>query len=298
MNKKVSVVIITYNRSVEVLRKAIESVLSQTYKEWELIIVNDAPENRRLAGDIQKYIKGLNDNRISYLSYEHNSGSNYARNYGLAHAIGEYIAFLDDDDEWLPKKLEYQVCEMDKNDKIGLVSCGFYIHKNGQLVRIKKADEQKNSRIQSLLLENYVGGTSFPLLRKSALDDVGVFDVEMKSCQEYELWIRIREKYDFATVNELLGVYNDFGDSIYKGNNNRYYTGMLQLIAKHQARYLEFPYVYNKIMNGFALYFLRHGNFELYRKCKKDAIKVRFCSPYNFTIIQILLKAKEYIRNF
>ena len=296
MNKKVTVVIITYNRSIDVLKKAVQSVLTQTYKEFELFIVNDAPENINLADEIKQYIAELGDTRVTYLSYEKNGGSNYARNYGYVHATGEYIAFLDDDDEWLPKKLEYQVKEMDKNDRIGLVSCGFYMYKNEKLLGTKEIDNKKNLDIKSLLLENYVGGTSFPLLRKSALDDVGAFDIKMKSCQEYELWIRIRKKYDFATINLPLGIYNDIGDSIYKGNNTRYYEGILRLLTKHQELYSRFPNIHNEVINDMELYFLRYRNYKLYRRCKKEAIKIKFNSPYNFTIVQILIRIKKYLR--
>ena len=103
--EKVSVVIITYNRPLDVLFRAINSALNQDYNSIEVLVVNDAPENYELAHSIQERIDKIDDDRITYLSYDRNHGSNYARNYGLKHSTGAYIGFLDDDDEWYSYKM-------------------------------------------------------------------------------------------------------------------------------------------------------------------------------------------------
>ena len=124
---EISVVIITYKRPLEVLERAIKSVLNQSFKNIELLVVNDAPEEKELSIEIAKMIGCLNDSRVRYLTYDKNRGSNYARNFGLKNSVGRYIAYLDDDDEWLPIKLEKQFETIVKNPDIALVACGFNI---------------------------------------------------------------------------------------------------------------------------------------------------------------------------
>ena len=102
---KVSCIVTTYERPIEILKKAIMSIVKQTYYNFEILIVNDSPKNIELSNKIKYLVKQIKDEyciEITYLSYEKNMGANYARNYGIKFSSGEYIAFLDDDDEWLP----------------------------------------------------------------------------------------------------------------------------------------------------------------------------------------------------
>ena len=104
----VSVVIPTFNRPA-MLARAIESVLNQTYSNLEIIVVDDASE-----GDIEAVVKSFDDERIKLIRHEHNQGGSAARNTGIWHSRGRYIAFLDDDDEWLSQKTERQLKDLRK----------------------------------------------------------------------------------------------------------------------------------------------------------------------------------------
>lgn len=112
-----------------------------------------------------------------------NMGANYARNYGIKFSSGEYIAFLDDDDEWLPEKLEIQVPLMD--DNVAIVYSNFLICDNGKYHKNNLIEVTNKNKIEKILETNFIGSTSFPLLNKKLLLDVGGFDDQLKSCQEY-----------------------------------------------------------------------------------------------------------------
>jgi glycosyltransferase involved in cell wall biosynthesis len=251
----------------------------------EILIVNDSPENIELAAEIQERIKELHDERVSYLSYEKNQGSNYARNFGLTHSTGLLVAFLDDDDEWYENKISSQVREMENNPKLGLVSCFFDLSNGEKIIGQKKSLSEYDDSIEWLLRYNYIGGTSFPLLRKSFLVQAGGFDEEMKACQEYELWIRLREISEFSTITDSLGVYYDSTDSSYKSNPNKYYIGDKRILSKHETLFMHHKKAYNAHLNEMALQWFLRGKLNWYCEYKLKAIKIKPFTICNFTLI-------------
>ena len=286
---KITVVIITYKRPLEILMRAVKSVIYQTYTDWKLYVVNDAPDEITLGADIKEALESFSDERISYLTYERNRGSNYARNYGLKYSSSEFIAFLDDDDEWLPYKLEKQLNVIEKENSVALVSCGFFLNTNGKVSGEKRTFPDKDKSLRSLLVGNYIGGTSFPLLRRSAVIEVGGFDEEMQSCQEYDLWLRLRFKYQFRTVNEPLGIYYISADSIYKKSHKRFYQGDKRILEKYQDKFSMDKKAYNIHLNDMAYNFLISKDYSYYREYKLLALKTRVLSLANFTMLYKLL---------
>ena len=136
----ISCVITTYKREPEVLKKAVDSILSQSYKDIEIIVVNDAPEDSELSNRLYKMLSEY-DFPINYIVHESNKGACEARNTGIKNSNGEYIAFLDDDDEWEKEKLEKQLKKI-LSDHSALVYCDYYyIDKNGKM-NIRKSDKQ------------------------------------------------------------------------------------------------------------------------------------------------------------
>ena len=117
MNELVSVVIPTHNRA-DLLPRAIDSVLNQTYSNFEIIVVSDGSTD-----NTEEVVKSYSDkdSRIRFIGYSPARGGNIARNTGIEAAKGEYVAFLDDDDEWMPEKLKKQIKVMESNPDIGLV---------------------------------------------------------------------------------------------------------------------------------------------------------------------------------
>lgn len=291
--EKVSVVIITYNRPLNILFRAINSVLNQDYKNIEVFVVNDAPENSELAHSIQRRIDEIDDDRITYLSYDRNHGSNYARNYGLKHSNGAYIGFLDDDDEWYREKIREQVAVIESDPSIGLVSCGFDIIRNSKIVAHKTTYPNYDQSIDNLLRFNYIGGSSFPLLRREIVEKVGGFDESMKACQEYELWIRLRKETDFRTIEKPLGAYYDSGDSTYKGNPGKYYLGDKRILTKHEMLFEKHPKAFNSHLNGMALQWLFRKRLKWFVEYKIKAIRVR---PLSFSNLTIMSKIFNKVR--
>ena len=123
----ISVIITTYKRTPDIVLRAVSSVVAQTFGDWELIIVDDSPETWEIRPQIRLAVEKIanEDLRIKYIPHDKNSGACAARNTGIMHAKGEYIAFLDDDDEWVPEKLEKQLDILQKSgDNVALVYCG------------------------------------------------------------------------------------------------------------------------------------------------------------------------------
>jgi len=217
------------------LPRAINSVLKQTFNDFELIIVDDGSTDNT-DQIVNEYIK--KDDRVKYIKHEINKGGNKARNTGIDNSCGEYIAFLDSDDEWLPTKLEKQsnVFHNSKIKNIGLVYCGSYaINKKN----IKKINPSKKGYLLNNLLKTnvIVGGGSSELIKKRCFENCGKFDenkiLRHGGSQEYEMWIRIAEKYNFDFTPDNLIKYYIHNNSI---------TGKSKFIEKKKAR----EYIFNK----------------------------------------------------
>mgnify|MGYP004547058059 CR=1 FL=1 len=289
----ISVVIITYKRPLNILARAVQSVLKQSYKNLELIIVNDAPDEKKLAKEINEYLQKLNDSRIKYILHKKNAGANVARNTGLSQAKGKYIAYLDDDDEWLPQKLSIQKKEFDKNENLGLVYAGFYIrNSNGEDIE-KNVIIPNNGYLRALVEDNYIGSTSFPLLLTDAVKNVGGFDIHQKSCQEYELWIRIAQKYDIVGINDIVGIYYVSADSTFKGNYNSYLEGDRAILKKYEKLFKKYPIEYSNHFLRMFSYMLREKQIKKALYYKKSAIKVCWYNLNNISIIYCIRRIIE-----
>jgi glycosyltransferase involved in cell wall biosynthesis len=194
-NPKVSIVIPTYNRA-NFLPRAIKSALSQTYRNIEIIIVDDNSKDKT-----EEIVKYYNDPRIRYIVHKCNLGPSAARNTGIKNSKGKYIAFLDSDDEWFLEKISCQMNIFQKKDsKCGIVCTGGYIIKdNKKTVRVKSISLSPNSFYRKILLENTVG-TSTVLVKKECFEKVGLFDESLKNCEDWDMWIRIAKYYKFIFI--------------------------------------------------------------------------------------------------
>lgn len=201
----VSVIIPTYRRS-DMLDRAIKSVLNQTYKKIELLLVNDnIPDDEYSRSLIQQVKQYEQDERFRLVSQEKHINGAVARNVGIKQAKGEYIAFLDDDDWWELNKLEEQVKELSKLDESwGGVSCKFTQYdENGKIIgkSVKYSDGYIYKDILYLLSDVATGTL---LLRHSALDMTRYFDEKLLRHQDLQLLVDFTSQYKLKEVDEYL----------------------------------------------------------------------------------------------
>ena len=185
----ISVITPTYNRA-EYLGKAIDSVLGQTYQDLELIIVDDNKPDSEARKATEAVISKYDDLRIRYIQNSKNMGGAATRNVGIFEAKGEYIAFLDDDDMYLPDRLEVQYKQMVENGwEVSVMDGATYNYVTGEKVAERhqklRNGMTKNELIRSHLLY-HISGTNTFMFKTSFLKDIGGF-VDVPSCQEYML---------------------------------------------------------------------------------------------------------------
>ncbi|MDD5454425.1 MAG: glycosyltransferase [Candidatus Ratteibacteria bacterium] len=197
----ISVIIPAYNRA-KFLEEAVKSVLAQTYKNWELIIVDDGSTD-----DTSEVVKKFLDERIIYL-HQDNKGASAARNKGILKAKGEYIAFLDSDDMWLPQKLQKQLEVFNKSRfKPGVVYTGIqYMDYKGNLKKQRKLPAYRGNIFKKLLRKNIAGIGSTMLVKKECFEKCGSFDENLPSRMDLDMILRISEHFTVDYVPEILAL--------------------------------------------------------------------------------------------
>jgi len=195
----VSVVIPTYNRAW-CIGRAISSVLYQEFEEYEVIVVDDG------STDNTKEILSLFGNRIRVISHPENKGVSCARNTGIKSSRYRYIAFLDSDDYWLPKKLLAQMEFFEKNpDALICQTQEIWIRK-GKRVNPKKKHLKPSGDIFIPSLRLCLVSPSAVMLKKSLFDEVGLFDEQLPVCEDYDMWLRISCRYPVYLLDKELVV--------------------------------------------------------------------------------------------
>lgn len=196
----VSVVIPTFNRDKYVI-ESLESVFNQTYTSTEIIVVDDG------STDTTEEILRPYFSRIRYIKKE-NNGNAAARNTGLDYAKGEYVAFLDSDDIWLPEKLLKQIEFLENNPRCAFVYCGAYlIDENGREVGMRLLQKNEEPSFETLYEKNRIISLSFVVVRKMSLDQVGWFDEDLRQSPDYDLYLRLSRLFEYNCINELLCKY-------------------------------------------------------------------------------------------
>ena len=193
---KISVVIPTYNR-IALVERAIDSVLRQSIKPFDIIVVDDGSDDGT-SEMIQKKYRSIN------LVQQQNSGVSAARNNGIKHAKGDWIALLDSDDEWTEKKLENQANRLIKNPDYHFCHTNEIWIRNGVRVNQKKRHQKYGGYIFDKCLDICRISPSSTLFKKNILEHVGWFDTQLPVCEDYDLWLRITADYKILFVDEPL----------------------------------------------------------------------------------------------
>ena len=184
---KISVIIPTFNRK-KILGRAIQSVINQSLKPFEVIIIDDGSND----GTKDWVKESFQD--IRYI-YQNNQGVSSARNKGIKYACGDWIAFLDSDDEWLPNKLYEQVKVISSNPEIKFFHTNEIWIRNGVRVNQMKKHKKYGGYIFDKCLDICRVSPSSVLIKKEIFDDIGTFDESLRVCEDYDLWLRITSKY-------------------------------------------------------------------------------------------------------
>lgn len=209
----VSVIMPTYNHA-KFIGEAIESVLNQTYKNIELIIIDNYSED-----NTEKIIRSFNDHRIRYMKFRNNRVIAASRNFGMKMAQGKYVAFLDSDDLWLLEKIEKQVYILEKYTEVALVYTNIEIFSESSHFTLFRWGYSGNI-FNQLIIKNFIPCLTV-MIRKDILENIGSFDesYDLRYAEDYELWMRIAYTYKVYCIPKVLARYRVHPESTLSGNN-------------------------------------------------------------------------------
>jgi glycosyltransferase involved in cell wall biosynthesis len=207
---KVSVIIPAYN-AMTYLPETVGSVLRQSFTDFEVLIIDDGSSDT-----IQQWASQVQDLRVRLISQE-NQGASAARNTGIAHAQGEYLAFLDADDLWEASKLEKQVLCLENYPAAGLVyTWTALIDPTGKPTGRVFASKAEGDVWNQLIEHNIIESGSSPMIRRDCFETVGLFDCNLLAVEDWEMWVRIASRYPFAVIQEPLTYYRQLSTSLSK----------------------------------------------------------------------------------
>lgn len=223
----ISVIIPVYNGE-KTIRETIESVLNQTFTDFELIIINDGSQDSTLA-----IVESIIDPRLKVYSYK-NAGLPQSRNRGIEKALGEYISFLDADDLWTPDKLESQWQALQDHPQASVAySWTEWIDESGQPLGQGRYITANGDVYEKLLLNDFIGSGSNPLIQRQALLKVGNFDDtgSIYGVEDWDMWLRLAAHYQFVNVPERQILYRKSNVSM-SANVARMEKSSLKVIEK------------------------------------------------------------------
>ena len=280
-NCLVSVIIPVYNREHLILN-SIESVLSQSYQNIELIIIDDASTD-----GTEFAVRGVDDGRVKYYKQNNNKGPSAARNLGVQKANGELIAFLDSDDEWYLNKIEKQVnifAELD--DDFAAVFCNY------ETIDFKTKEKLGERIIKVDVCENFRSGSQFEtpspctmLIKTEAYKNVNGYDERLKANEDTELAIKLCKRYKLYLQDDTLVRVTRNHESL-MGNSENYAQARELIIEKHKdflSKNITF-----RLANKTADYYLLINKMANAKRLLRKAIKIK---PYMWKTIFTLLLA-------
>lgn len=243
---RVSVIIPTFHRPAP-LARALDSVLAQTWTDFNVFVVDDGPDDAA-----ESVVRRVDDPRLHYLRHEASRGAGAARNTGLRQATGEFVAFLDDDDTWLPPRLERQLDRFaGRDERLAVVWCSSVKVSDisGRVISENRAGPLLEGHVDFLRSTRF--GTSVPLIRRSALVAVGGFDERLPGAQDRDLWIRLALRFGFDFVPDVLVQHHIHGDQI-TADLGKKVLAREMLLEKHRRAFEAHP-------DAMARYLLRLG---------------------------------------
>lgn len=320
----VSIIIPTYNRGY-IISRSIDSVLKQSYKNWECIVIDDF-SNDNTEDITEEYIK--KDKRIKYLRNTHKKGPSGARNCGIEVSKGEYVAFLDSDDEWMPFHLMDSVNALEEF-KVGFCTSMWYIGSNNKLLDFQESGQMEkinegiklkspfrrgdiylfrnNKDIYHLFLSNdflYLSffWTSIMVIKKSVFEFIGLFNEDLFIYEDIDLFHRLFLNFDFVFINQYSAIWHEGMDNLYrfKGNSDfndnlfgldPYFLDKEEFLLKNSISGAGFIIKRIKKLNGNfnnEISFLKSVIFDNYSKLEKiERIRKNYVKKYYYFFSKI-----------
>lgn len=289
MKELITVIIPTYNR-IDTLERAINSVKNQTYKNIEIIVVDDNAKKEDIRNKVREIIKKYKD--VKLIENKKNLGGGLTRNVGIEHASGKYIAFLDDDDEFYPDKIEkqYKLCKEKENQNVGLIYCyADYVSSNSKITR--KVDYEGNPLKEHLIL--CIAATSWWFCPKDVLKKVGGFD-DVSSHQDAMLLFKIlKAGYNIFRVPEvLLNYYVPDGKGITKVNeewllvDKKYmnmYFEIKEIFSFKEQKEIEYSFYKRMVSYNYRL--------KMKKELRKNVKNMINLFPFKYESFKAIIKA-------
>jgi len=292
----VSVIVPTYNRP-ERLRQTLASIMAQTFQDFEIVVVNDG------GADIASVVDGVNDGRIVSAKHGRNRGLAASRNTGLRLAKGTYIAYLDDDDRYLPDHLETLVSVLQQGEYKAAYTDAWRVHErmqDGRLVEVgRDVPYSHDFNPANLLVSNY-----FPVLcimhERSCLDEVGLFDESLFAHEDWDLWIRMATKFAFTHIRKTTAqfTWRDDGSSMTSATRETYwrtteiiyrkyrpYVEGIPALGEMQRRRLEDLRAQQAQGFDCSIVIPVHNNVVLTRQCLEALAKVTSGPTYEVIVV-------------
>ncbi|HHP7231497.1 MAG TPA: glycosyltransferase family 2 protein [Xenococcaceae cyanobacterium] len=287
---KISIIIPAYNAAKTIL-ETIESVQQQTFKDWELIVINDGSTDETLSvlktisdregcsrlesisnHGVDEVIAGsvvsrqsTDDPRLQVYSYP-NGGVCVARNRGIALAKGEYLAFLDADDLWLKDKLELQLKALEQNPQAGVAyswTCFMDEQPDGYVYHSCPTYNFTGNVYPQLLEADFIHSGSNVLVRRQAIEAVGSFDPSCAGCEDWDMWVRLAAKWHFVVVPQQQVIYRRTLGSISSNVEQMYRQAVFAVNKAYQAAPSQWQYLKSKTTANLHMYtaslYLQHG---------------------------------------
>lgn len=264
----ISVIIPTYNRR-KALFRAVKSVIQQSYKVDEIIIVDDCSTDKPSLDDFIE----LEFNNISLYYNNKSNGANYSRNYGVLKSIGDIVMFLDDDDTWEVNKVRNQMVIFESDQEIGLVySSKLVVSDNNRGIALKYIYNYLEGDLSNkIFTRNWIGSTSCAAVRKDLFNQVGGFDIDMPSMQDFDLWIRLCQLTKVGCDKSVGVRYTIYCDL------NKQMTGQYE---RHEQTILKFKEKYSWLTSNLRNALFSDINFS----CAKSISKTRNLRFFKYAI--------------
>ena len=286
----VSVIIPTHNRA-GFLAGAVNSVLAQSFNDLEIVVVDDCSGD-----DTPALMESFRRPGIRYLRHDRQRGGAAARNTGIHHSTGEYVAFLDDDDEWYPEKLDRQVSTLlaSPADVGGIYTGYFIVDRSDNQIRGQMVPTERGDLYETLLAGNCIGSTSSMLLRRSCFDKVGIFDERLPSFQDYDLWLRIARKYQFECIRQPLLKYFVHGDKIW--TNAEALSQGLDLMLKKYGHAVSFRKKWSAYYLTLGVQYCEANRFGAGRKALVQAARLNPLAVEPYVYLGLAMLGGENFR--